>query len=535
MRHLYTLFGSLILLFALFFFTKNQYTNQSYPLNWDEVDYVNATKLGILTNVFELEGMDLISYIQLGIAKKQKDDQKVAQIATHLPNESLDPLSKRHLHPTLPIFYWSFFTNSDPIQETNNFRWSNIILGWLTALSFIGSLWIMGKLNPFSYFCMSVIASFFITHQFGFGAFTLLNYHSFHLLAAILYLGILMKYLEKQSLTTNTSYKYAYLLGIGVAMLFLTLEMALVVVGGSFLAIILIGKWKVFLDFSSMWRVFVAFFSTLFLFWAGAILKGAMIKSWLNYAYRIFGNGNAEYERVSLLDNWIGLITMNPILFLIIAVSLCFVIYSIYKKNLSSLYIVPFLVGLVYAIAMTPFMIHSVYLIPSIGMLLFACGLILSESKVHTYIKIGISCLLVAVIIFNFSTTNFEATTSDIETQKNDYFSDFKAIEQLAKNNSANQPILITGAHIVDYYTSLKNSEELNRCSISTPDFCVRKDYQYSNIENEIKSKKYKVIVILKWMKYPDEKITLLKEIGYSHQNLTIYDVFYLQENELGK
>ena len=59
MRHLYTLFGSLILLFALFFFTKNQYTYQSYPLNWDEVDYVNATKLGVLTNAFEIEGMDL--------------------------------------------------------------------------------------------------------------------------------------------------------------------------------------------------------------------------------------------------------------------------------------------------------------------------------------------------------------------------------------------------------------------------------------------------------------------------------------------
>jgi len=35
----------------------------------------------------------------------------------------------------------------------------------------------------------------------------------------------------------------------------------------------------------------------------------------------------------------------------------------------------------------------------------------------------------------------------------------------------------------------------------------------------------------LKWMNYPDEKISLLKEIGYSHQKLNIHDVFYLQKN----
>ncbi|PIY10501.1 MAG: hypothetical protein COZ18_05840 [Flexibacter sp. CG_4_10_14_3_um_filter_32_15] len=531
MRHLYTLFGSLILLFALFFFTKNQYTYQSYPLNWDEVDYVNATKLGVLTNAFEIEGMDLISYVQLGLAKKQKDEQKVAQIATQLPNENLDPLLKRHLHPTLPIYYWSFFTDSDPIQAENNFRWSNIILGWLTACSFIASLWIIGKLTPSSYFYMCIVASFFITHSLSFAAFTLLNYHTFHLLATILYLGILVKYIEKQSLDNNSNYKYAYLLGVGVAILFLTLEMALVVVGGSFIAIILIGKWKLLIDFPSMWRAFVSFLITLVLFWAGAIWKGAMVKSWLNYAYRIFGDGNAEYKKVSLFHNWIELIKANPTLFTFIFLGLSFAIYQIYKKKLPFYYFVPFTVGLIYAVAMTPFMLHPVYVIPSLGMLLFACGLILSESKLHDYIKIGVSSFLLAVIIFNFASTNFEAKSKEIQTQRNDYLSDFETIEKIAQNTSSNKPILATGSHIIDYYTTLENSKELNRCSISNPSFCLRKDYNYINIEEDIKSKKYKMIIVLKWMNYPDEKISLLKEIGYSHQKLNIHDVFYLQKN----
>ncbi|AFM02578.1 hypothetical protein Fleli_0068 [Bernardetia litoralis DSM 6794] len=531
MRHLYTLFGSLILFFALFFFTKNQYSHQSYPFNWDEVDYVEATHLGVLTNSFESEGMDLISYIQLGLAKKQQDKQKVAQIATNLPNESLDPLLKRHLHPTLPIYYWSFFTDSDAIQEQNNFRWSNIILGWLTAFSFIISLWIIGKMTPSSYFYMCITASFFITHSLSFGSFGLLNYHVFHLLASILFVGILIKYIKEQPTNINSNYKYAYLLGVGVAILFLTLEMALVVVGGSFIAIILIGKWKILIDFSSLWRAVVTFFITLLIFWTGAIMKGAMIKSWLNYAYRIFGDGNAEYERVSIFHNWIELIKTHPILFIFVFLSLAFTLYQIYKKNMSLYYAVPFVVGLIYAVAMTPFMIHSVYIIPSLGMLLFACGLALGGGKINHYFKIGISSLLVILIGFNFATTNFNAQTQRTEKERHNYMSDFKTIEKIAENNNTNQLNLITGAHVIDYYTSLQDSKELNRCSISEPSFCMRKAYQYINIEDDIKNKNYKMIAILKWMKYSDEKINLLKKIGYQHQELKFYDVFYLQDN----
>ncbi len=339
-----------------------------------------------------------------------------------------------------------------------------------------------------------------------------------------------MKYLENYSLKP-TNYTYSYILGIGVAILFLTLEMALVVVGGSFLAIILIGKWKILIDFSSMWRAFISFLITLLFFWAGAVIKGAMIKSWLNYAYRIFGDGNAEYERVSALQNWIELVTNNPVLFVFVITSLLLTIYNIYRKNLSSLYIVPFVVGLIYAVAMTPFMIHSVYLIPSFGMLLFACGLTLSEIKLNNYIKIGIVSSLFVVLVFNFSTADFAVKTIEIQTEKDNYLSDFEKIEKIAENGNTSKPVLATGSHIINYYTSIKNTVELNRCSISSPDFCMRKDYKYINIENEIKDKKYKMIVILTWMEYPEEKLSLLKELGYAHQRLDFYDIFYLQEN----
>ena len=344
-----------------------------------------------------------------------------------------------------------------------------------------------------------------------------------------MYLGILIKYIEKQSV--NSNHKYAYFLGVGVAMLFLTLEMALVVVGGSFLSIILIGKWKLLIDFSSMWRVIVTFLITLFIFWAGTILKGAVIKSWLNYAYRIFGDRNAEYERVALLDNWIELINSYPILFSCIFLSLCFSLYQIGKKNLSPLYIVSFLVGLIYAIAMTPFMIHNVYLIPSLGMLIFACGLFLSESNLNEYVKLAISLFVVIMITFNFVKTDLKVQSKRIEEERNAYFSDFEAMEKVAKNDTSDKPILITGTHIVNYYTSIKNTDELNRCSTSEPNFCLRKEYNYINIEDDIENKKYKMIVVLKWMNYSQEKIDFLKEIEYLRTSLFIYDVFYLKED----
>ena len=65
--------GTLLLIFTCLFFVQNQQARVDYPFNWDEVDYVSVTHKGIFNNAFEIGSIDLISYLQLGFAKKNKD------------------------------------------------------------------------------------------------------------------------------------------------------------------------------------------------------------------------------------------------------------------------------------------------------------------------------------------------------------------------------------------------------------------------------------------------------------------------------
>jgi len=82
----------------------NQYAALSRALTFDEVDYVQAARHGLLDNYLERGSLSFLQFVALARAKAVKDTHAVELLAPSLPpeNDSLEYL--RHDHPPL-MFY----------------------------------------------------------------------------------------------------------------------------------------------------------------------------------------------------------------------------------------------------------------------------------------------------------------------------------------------------------------------------------------------------------------------------------------------
>lgn len=510
--------GTLLLIFTCVFFVQNQQSRLDYPFNWDEVDYAKATHKGIFVNAFELGSIDLLSYLELGIAKKNNDSNKIAELSLSLPAEGEDPFSMRHLHPSLPIFYWTLFANDNVEKEMWNFRWSNTLLGLISIAFFLFSGFLVSKNKAKVYLATTLATALLMSASVTTNSFSLLNYHTFHFAASILYLAFLIYFVQ------SPSFKRAYLFGIALAALFLTLEMAVVTLGGTVIALLVSGNASLLISWKYIWRALLSFLLTILIFWAGAFRTGGIIKSLLNYLYRIFAKQNAEYKSVSLAEKWLSFISEQPFLSGFILLAFTLLIYGIIKKKLKSIYTIPFIVGFFYALIMSPFMLHHVYVLPALGMLSFAAILVISDLKLPNYSLSVLGIIVGLIQIGQYSQTNFEEIKEAKKTEYKSYMADFQRVKEVIENKSN---ILATGSNIFNYYTSSTKIQNLDRYSITEPDFYQRRNYDYLNIFSEIEEGKYEVIIILRWMNYSEEKLQKLEDLGFKKEALNTVYLFY--------
>ncbi len=77
-------------------------------LDWDEVDYVKAAKLGLLVNAFEVGSLNPSEYIRFGFSKLRKGEPVIPVDY----DESEDPTALRHFHPPFVIYVLSAFSAS---------------------------------------------------------------------------------------------------------------------------------------------------------------------------------------------------------------------------------------------------------------------------------------------------------------------------------------------------------------------------------------------------------------------------------------
>ena len=101
--------------------------------SWDEIDYVNASKKGLVENIFELKSENIIDHVNKGIKKMSQEDGKlenisINQIETYILEQ--DVFNLRHFHPPLLNILISLHDKiiSKYNDENYNFFKKNLII-----------------------------------------------------------------------------------------------------------------------------------------------------------------------------------------------------------------------------------------------------------------------------------------------------------------------------------------------------------------------------------------------------------------------
>ncbi len=496
---------------------------QNVPLSWDEVDYANAVRQGVAANIKEKGSMHLTEFYQFSKAKKNHDVAALHKLAEKLPAEKKDPFNLRHLHPPTPILYWSAFTKLIGGNLTFAYRMSNILLAWLVVVTIFLSLWIAGKTKSSHLFYAGVLSVLLFSSFVVLQAFSLINFHTFHLIACILFCGIWIRFLE------NPEKKNEALLGFGLSFLFCTLEMSFVIFGAALLSLLLSEKRKILLNFKMLFRVIAWFFGFLLILWPGAFLTGGPIKSFANYFYRIFLYNNDEYLKVNYLQNWIDLFLNNPFYFVFILLALSILVFQFKKINPVIKTIL--IIGALYSFAITPFMLNTSYIVPGLGIIGFGALMLLADvTKANSYLWISKSLqpfslflCLTSLTVFYFQ-TDFDQRENKMDKIGQNERSDLKEISSFVSEGK----ILSNAADICSFYAPEGRFVSLEPMSKVDPGFNIREKYIYRSLKTELADKKYSAIVILKYINYTSKKLKTLEDLGYVRKDLNTHIHFYL-------
>ena len=496
---------------------------QNVPLSWDEVDYANAVRQGVSANMKEKGSMHIADFYQFSKAKKGHDVAAIHKLAEKLPVEKNDPFNLRHLHPPAPILYWSAFTRFIGGNLTFAYRLSNILLAWLVVVTIYVSLWIARKTKTAHLFYAGVLSVLLFSSFVVLQAFSVINFHTFHLIACILFCGIWMRFLEKPDKKNEA------LLGFGLVILFCTLEMSFVVFGAILLSLLLSEKRKLLLNYKLLFRVFAWFIGFLLILWPGAFVTGGPVKSFANYIYRIFLNNNDEYVKVNYFQNWIDLVMGNPFYFLFVLLS--FLILIIQFRKINPIVKTILFIGITYSLVITPFMLYTSYIVPGLGIIGFGAMILLADitkgnSKrwiFRSLQPVSLVLCLSSLSVFYFQ-TNFTDRENKMDKLAENERADWKAISSFASDGK----ILTNGADICNFYVPEGQFVSLEPMSNVNPGFNIRENYTYRNLKTELANKTYSTIVVLKCISYTSKKLKTLEDLGYIRKDLNTHILFYL-------
>ena len=501
-----------VFVFSFFVLFEKIKPSKDALLNWDETDYANAARKGILANAVEAGSLSITQFVRLSLLKKNKQEDKISELK--LPEESGDIFLLRHFHPPFPTYYWSFFSHYDGERMTERMRLGNIIWAFISVAVMIICLYLITQNASQTILGGLMLSVFYLSDAFTSGFYSI-NFHIFHLPACIFFCSMLVLYIEEPKQMNS------FLVSIALIILVGTLEMGVFVALAALFWGLVSGYRKVLFSGRKVAEMLVMCSGFLILFWIGIFRTLSPAKAYLTYFYRIFAKSNEEYERVSYLDNWINYFSENSALFVLIAGGVAYGVYLLVKRRITGAEMLPMLIGLSYCVVMTPFMLAPVYVLPAIGMVVFGIVFMVMRSHINFLSEIGVSSLSVIACAFVFFNLPAESPQKRI----------FEQTEELRKNlypllrNQEN--IYANGAHILNFYLPLeKPIKPLERFSIADPDFYIRKNYRYEDFKPEILKGKADAVILLRWMNYPESKLKFLEEAGFRRHDFKEWQIF---------
>lgn len=521
-RYIFALLNIATLFIAFIYFILLQTISVNTPLlGWDEVNYVRASELGISSNAFEKGSLNLIQFLNLGYSKLKKQPL----IISHYPLEYNDPFNLRHFHPPLPVYFWSLFLNKQNLLQQNKLlRLSNLFLGFILIFIFIGMIYLVQPNKDIwsTIEILPLISIFVISKIFNY-SFSSLNFHTFFLINSILFVGFLIRFINKPTQINSI------FIGIAGALLIATLETWIVILTASVLSILILSYKRIF-TFKVISTFYVSLFITLVIIWPGIIKTVGPLKEWLMYAYRIF-IVQKEYSHVFAYTKWFDIIKSNYELFILFIFTLVVALIHIRKLTIDKTIIIPFIIGICYAIFMTPFILNDTYIFPAIGIMLFGMIIILQRlfSDHKIFYSLFILPTIIAVIIIT-ATTNFQILQKQSDTELNNFNIALTQVKNIATLENE-KPLLVDGGFIFRYYLNIDRNiiEDLDTFNPNNPQFYRRIDYMYENQLPLIKNRYYGAIIFQTNRPYSEYQMKQLESWGYNKKHIGNYYIFYLK------
>lgn len=467
------------------------------PLQWDEVDYVDAARLGLVANATSRGEVALLPFLHLARAKWAG-----LPAPSGLPDESRDPFQLRHFHPPLPVYYWSLVVGGEASGLGWRLRAANTVLSACAVLVVVAcARW----RHPAAVWGTFASLPALIGSDLFDRAFAMANFHAPFWIALVICSTALVRYVSAPSASR------AAVAGMTAGLPFLTLETApaaLVFLLGTVAALC-----RPPLPPAHHSGIAAAGFATVMAtLWPGIFVSGGPLKSWAMYLYRFVQARGAEYRDVRWHDVLGEMFASNAGLFLWLLAA-AFLCRREFGRRRAELAIV--LSGVLYVVAMTPVTLNPTYLFPGLGLISYGLGLSIGASR-----PFAIAALAWAAVAVQGAGLDVGERRAAADRAAAAWHRDAERLA--AALEACGGPALVDGAHIMRLGLRAPTEQvaPLFVYDPHAPRFAVRRDYRYDFVEDEIRQGRFRPILVRKQRAYSASLGRRLEDWGFRATSL---------------
>jgi len=485
-------------------------------LNWDAVDYLNASLQGIYNNALDVTAFSPSYLINLVLSKLQ--GLAVPEIPGSY-SEILDVVHLRHYHPPLLQYLGTFLAIGKHLGlSPSSLALGDFVLRWLCGALYITSIFLStSRIYRFgNHKTLCVLYCFIVVYSALLLTFVLQS----HVLIA---LSLFLVAFSLSKIVFDTTVRSSLLFSATIALMILSLETSLLVIPLVFIiycfyhrvANLKFGNGRSFRYtlLSSILYVILIPFLFVFLLWPGSLIKFSLIRTYAVLIYRIFFV-STEYDAVFSFSNLYHQISAVFPLFLGAFFVVILVVQSIFSEiNLRCLISPDFylgmssrfylslsmlLIGTYYAILTMPFLLRPDYIAPGLSLV----AILLPSTLYSCITRKAISLSSFRLFVFPFLI--FGAPFAMINIANNHISSlaqypghnSIHSIRSFLQTNSdavKSPTIYADGAHVFRFYLPEFSSSFLDIGNVSRPlddktssRILIRSNLQWSSISEHL-------------------------------------------------
>ncbi len=459
---------------------------QSAPLDWDEVEYLNAAKLGFTANYLEEGSLSPREFIQFVKAKKN------GMVAALPPgySELGDPLLERHYHPPFTCYLLSAVSSS-----TNEHVIRGVLLVFALALLtmlILGHAWLVGD----SWSLPGAITVAVLGIWICYFVFDSITFHGSEAVWSVLTALTLSRFIALPSRSRGLALCAALALGM------VTLDPGPFLVASAAVGLIVWRRERLLV------RLIVGgglVGLMVFVLWPGALLKISLVKEIAVNVYRSkVGEAFASADRGKVFR------AMLPP---VAAASLA-VLWLLVRRRSSIAIWGPFLlVSCIYLMAVIRFLILAKYLVPVLCPLICLVGFAVDQLPRRWFKWLPVAVCLGLTLVSPGENHASEGP-------------DFRADIEWLGTRLTDAPALVDGAHIYSFYLGARRSLTPLFLSQDESALSIREEGTYRKLEpDEVRGKQFVVQSLRKvFLGGSAEKTLFGNCVRVTRPTLTFYD-----------